>query len=344
VNAVTAAIRRLLRHRARATSGTHSRTRAWVFGFTAFVLIAAILLAGGCGGSDNPKVTLQLNWFNEAEFAGYYMADAQGFYTEQGLDVTILEGGPGTPARDQVLNGAATFGITSFAEQRTLVTDEQPVVAVMSAFQIPPLVIFSLEKEGIVEPADLVGRRVGVTTDYWMNVLEETLTAAGVDTSQVTRVDVEPLQMNMLYDGRVDAWLGYAQDEPIKAQIAGYPVTNIFPADFGVGGYEGLVITLQKTIETNPELVRRFVKASYDGWRYAVEHPDEAAEVLLKWAPDNTLEFHKLAVRSVAPLVDTPQVPVGWIDRGRWEQLMGDDWNPARPGFTMGFSPVQPAP
>ena len=54
----------------------------------------------------------------------------------------------------------------------------------------------------------------------------------------------------MLYDGTVDAWLGYAQDEPIRADIAGHPVTNIFPADFGVGGYEGLVITRSRPLST----------------------------------------------------------------------------------------------
>ncbi len=306
------------------------------------LLLALVALgAGGCGGSPT-KVTLQLNWYNEAEFAGYYMADARGFYEDQGLDVTILEGGPDTPARDQVLNGITTFAVTSFAEQRALITEGLPTVAVMSAFQIPPLVIFSLTESAIAEPADLIGKSVGVTTDYWQTVLQETLAAAGVDETQVTVVRVEPDQMASLYDGTVDAWLGYAQDEPIKAQIAGHPVTNIFPADFGVGGYEGLIITLQETIDADPEMVRRFVRASFDGWRYAVEHPDEAAAVLFEWAPDNGLEFQKLAVRSVAPLVDTPQVPVGWIDAARWEQLMGDAWDEETPGYTMSFSPAKP--
>jgi len=306
------------------------------------LLALALPVAGGCGGSDRPMVTLQLNWYHEAEFVGYYVADAKGFYKDQGLDVTVLEGGPATPARDELVNGAVTFAITSFAEQRHLVVDKQPVVAVMAAFQIPPLVIFSLTDSNITEPAGLAGKKVGVTTDYWDTVLQETLTAAGVDPAQVTRVKVEPDQLDLLYDHTVDAWLGYAQDEPIKAQTAGHPVTNIFPADFGVGGYEGLVIARQDTVDTDPEAVKRFVRASYDGWRYAVEHPDEAAKILAKWAPDNSLEFQGFAVRAVAPLVDTPQVPVGWIDDARWQQLMGDAWNAERPGFTMVFSPAQP--
>lgn len=301
-------------------------------------------LLAGCGenAGEAEKVTLQLNWFHEAEFVGYYVAEAEGFYDGQNLDVAILEGGPGKPARDEVLSGAATFAITSFAEQRDMVANRQPAVAVMAAFQIPPLVIFSLTDSGIQEPADLAGKRVGTTTNYWKNVLRETLTAAGVDPATVTEVGVTPDDLQMLYDGTVDAWLGYAQDEPIQAQTAGYAVTQIFPADFGIGGYEGLIIASESTIANKPTVVKRFLQACYEGWRYALEHPDETAEILTDWAPKNGLQFQKLALRAVAPLVDTPQVPVGWIDSARWQQLIGDAFDPARPGYTMQFGPAAP--
>ncbi len=249
-------------------------------------LVAGV--AAGCGEAQPAAdVTLQLNWYHEAEFVGYYVAAAKGFYEDQGLDVTILEGGPpSAPAREQLLNGAATFAICSFAEQRDLVMAGQPAVAVMSAFQIPPLVIFSLAGSDIRKPVDLAGKRVGTTTTYWKNILRETLTAAGVDPASVTTVDVTPDQMSLLYDGTVDAWLGYAQDEPIRAEVAGYPVDNIFPSDYGIGGYEGLLITLDSTVSQQPTLVKRFVQASYDGWRYALEHQNEAAEILETWAPE----------------------------------------------------------
>jgi len=311
----------------------------------AVVLLAATLFAvlGGCGGSAAPaKVTLQLNWLNDPEFVGYYVAETKGFYDKQNLEVTIVEGGPGKPAREQVLNGAATFAITSFAEQRDMVVQQQPAVALMAAFQIPPLVIFSLADSGIKRPADLQGKRVGTTTQYWKNILRQTLTAAGVDPSTVTEVDVKPEELSKLYDGTVDAWLGYAQDEPIRAQTAGHSVATIFPAEYGIGGYEGLLIAHQNTVNKDSDMVRRFVAASYEGWRYALEHPDEAAQIVNTWAPTNGLEFQKLAVRALAPLVDTPQVPVGWIDPARWQQLMGDAFDPAYPGYTMQFSPVSP--
>ncbi len=320
------------------------RRPAFVAVSLAVVLFALAVGAAACGGGEKPltKVTLQLNWLHEAEFVGYYAAQAKGFYEDQGLDVTILEGGPGQPARDRVMNGEVTFSVTSFSEQRDLVAAGKPSVAVMAAFQIPPSTIFSLRTSNLRDPRDLVGRKVGVTTDYWRKVLEETLTAAGVDPQEVTMVKVEVNDLQKLYDGTVDAWLGYAQDEPIRATIAGHPVNNMFPADFGVGGYEGLVIATQSTIDASPDMVRAFVKASENGWRYAIEHPDEAAQILVSWAKDTSVDFQKLAVRAVAPLVDTPQVPIGWIDAARWQQMIGASYDTARPGFTMQFSPATP--
>ena len=192
-----------------------------------------------------------------------------------------------------MLDGRADFAISSFGEQRNAVAEDLPTVALMSAFQIPPLVIFSLAESGIASPADLAGKRVGVTTDYWKDVLDETLQAAGVKPSRVTAIPVEAGDLQPLYDGTVDAWLGYAQDEPIRAEVEGHRVRNVFPADYGVGGYEGLLLADRQTVEGAPELVRRFVQASQQGWRYAVEHPDEAARILLDWAPEPGLEFQR---------------------------------------------------
>ena len=84
--------------------------------------------------------------------------------------------------------------------------------------------------------------------------------------------------------------------------------------------------------------LRRFLRALPSGWRYAVEHPDEAAGILLTWAPDAGLDFQRAAVRAVGPLVDAPQVSIGWIEATRWQALMGDGFDPGNPGYTMQFA------
>ena len=287
--------------------------------------LAAVVLASAfpafwsaCGGSARrraDKVTLQLNWFHEAEFIGYYVADAKGFYDANELSVDILEGGPGDPAVDHLLDGTADFAISSFGEQKDLVAEKRPAVAVMAAFQIPPLVIFSLSESGIRKPADLVGRRVGVTTDYWKDVLDETLKAAGVDASKVAEVEVKAEDLQALYDHRVDAWLGYAQDEPIQAEMAGHHVTHDLPRGLRSRRLRGPGARQREHDQerSRPGAALRARKPAADGatrWstptkrrRYSSSGPRKPG-----------LEFQKLAVRAVGPLVDTPQAPIGWID------------------------------
>jgi ABC-type nitrate/sulfonate/bicarbonate transport system substrate-binding protein len=153
----------------------------------------------------------------------------------------------------------------------------------------------------------------------------------------VIQIKVEPDAQTLLYEGKVDVWMGYVHDEPIAAELSGHPVTNIYPADYGVGGYEGLLLTNESTIRERPELVERFVRATARGWRYSVENQGEAAAVLTRWQPDDSLEFQEMAVRSLVPLVDVPPASIGWIDADRWQRLMGDGYQASRPGFTMQF-------
>jgi NitT/TauT family transport system substrate-binding protein len=282
-------------------------------------------------------ISLQLNWYHAPEFIGYYMADVKGFYNDANITVNIKEGGAGIAARDFILDGRADFSIASFSEQKNFVKDGKPSVAVMSVFQIPPLVMFALESSGIREPTDIVGKRVGIKNDYWRNIARETLSNAGVDPSKMIEVDVDPSAQNLLYERKVDVWMGYAHDEPVIAQVAGYKVTNIYPADYGVGGYEGLLLTNNATVSQKPEMVTRFVQASERGLQYALEHPDEAAAILTKWQPKDSPAYSKLSIRALIPLIDVPQAKIGWIDSQKWELLMGTYYKADKPGYTMQF-------
>ncbi len=306
------------------------------------VLLLTMLVAClpfGCDSSERipDEVTLQVNWFHAPEFVGYYVASAKGFYEDEDLDVTIHEGGPGIQARLYMLDGRADFAVASFGEQLNLVQAGEPSVAVMAVFQIPPLVMFALADSGIEEPQDFVGKRVGVKNNYWRDVLHETLTNANVDPSEVVEVSVEADAQHLLYEGDVDIWMGYASDEPIRAEVAGYEVVSIYPADYGVGGYEGLLLANEGTVNQDPDMVGRFVRASQRGLQYAVQHPDEAAQIITQWQAKDSVEFNELAVRALIPLVDIPQAAIGWIEAKRWEQLMGSAYDAQHPGYTMDF-------
>ncbi len=302
------------------------------------MVVLGLPLAGcGAAGTATDRVTLQINWYHAPEFVGYYVAGAKGFYRDAGIEVTINEGGSSGEAWGFILDGRADFAVGTFEEQRKMVEAGDPSVAVMSVFQLPPLVMFALAGSGIKEPKDLIGKRVGIKSNYWRAIARETVTNAGIDPSKIVEVDVPADAQSMLYDGKVDVWMGYAHDEPVKARVAGYDVTTIYPADYGVGGYEGLLLANEATVAQKPDMVGRFVRASQQGFKYALEHPDEAAQIMTKWETKEGLDYQKLAVRALIPLVDTPQAEIGWIDAKRWEQLMGASYKADRPGYTMQF-------
>lgn len=307
--------------------------------FCVILVMVCAFSFNGCSPSKTQKdqVTLQLNWYNSTEFIGYYVAQDKGFYRDADLDVTIKEGGTGIPAWQTVLNNTASFAIDTFDEQKQNIENNQPSVAVMTTFQIPPLVMFSLADSNIKEPEDMVGKRIGIKSSYWSDIAKTTLSNAGVDPSSIVEVPVSADDQQMLYDHEVDIWMGYANDEPIQAEEAGYKINEIFPADYGVGGYEGLLTANQTTINQNPDMVKRFVKASQKGLQYALEHPTEAAQIMTKWQPDQTLDFYTQAIRALIPLVDVPQSKIGMIDAARWSQLMGSSNNIQNPGCTMQF-------
>jgi ABC-type nitrate/sulfonate/bicarbonate transport system substrate-binding protein len=301
-------------------------------------LIIIVLLAGCRAPEENlEQVTLQLNWYHCAEFVGYYMAESKGFYRDSRLDVNILEGSPNIHARNMILDGRADFAIASFDEQINLLAEGAPSVAVMTVFQIPPLVMFALADSGINEPEDLIGKRIGIKNDYWLGIARKTLINAGIDPSKVIEVIVPADAQHMLYSREVDVWMGYAHDEPVKAEVSGYQVTNIYPADYGVGGYEGLLLSNEKTIAQKEDMVKRFVNASKKGLQYSLAHLDESAEVIAAWQKQESLDYYKLAVGALIPLVDIPQSEIGCIDAKRWEQMMGNSFNAEHPGYNMQF-------
>jgi ABC-type nitrate/sulfonate/bicarbonate transport system substrate-binding protein len=312
--------------------------RLWLFCSLTLSFLFIFYLAG-CSSSaaQKDRVVLQLNWYHSAEFVGYYVARDKGFYGDAGIDPIIMEVKNGVAAWTAILDNSADFAIATFDEQKQNIEADRPSVAVMTTFQIPPLVMFSRADKGINEPKDLVGKRIGIKSDYWQKIARTTLSNAGVDPSKMIEVQVPADAQSMLYDGKVDVWMGYAHDEPIKAEIAGYKVKDIFPADYGVGGYEGLLTVNQTTLNQKPDMVGRFVRASQKGLQYAMEHPDEAAQIMTRWQPEENPDFYRLAVKALIPLVDIPQSRIGMIDPVRWAQLMGTSYNVQNPGYSMQF-------
>lgn len=256
--------------------------------------IASMMMAGCCmasaGASAADKVNLQLPWVLNSQFAGYIMAREQGFYNDVDIDLTISPGGPQVNATSFVASGAATIGSVDALVLILANLKGMDLVAVGACFQDNPASIISLKESGITKPADLVGKTVAHSPAGTSWILSKAmLQKAGVDLNSVKYVVSSANEL--LMNKNVDAKAGYALNEALSISLAGYPTSVMRAVDYGINAYTEVLFLKRKTVEENPDMVRRFLAATVKGYKFAYDNPDLTLQTLLKL--NNQLDLNK---------------------------------------------------
>ena len=254
----------------------------------AIVLLVALAAGVAQAAPDNPAdpgsvtlspVTLQLKWLHQFQFAGYYAAQANGFYRDEGLDVTIRPGGGGISPLAEVLSGRAQFAV---GDSDLLVERIQgkPIVAMAAIFQHSPYVILSRKDRGIRSPRDLVGKKVMLAGGQGEIQLRAMLQREGLE---LNRVNILPQSWNLddLIQGRVDAISAYATVEPRQLTQRGVVPSIMRSADFGIDFYGDILFTSELEVERQSQRTEAFLRASLKGWNYALSHPAEISDLIL---------------------------------------------------------------
>jgi NitT/TauT family transport system substrate-binding protein len=244
--------------------------------------------AGGAGAAD--KVTLQLKWVTQAQFAGYYVARDQGFYEEEGLEVEIKPGGPDI-APAQVLAGGGADVILDWMPS-ALATREKglPVVNIAQPFKKSGMMLTCRKETGIQTPEDFRGKTLGVWffgNEYpflaWMSRLGiPTDGSANGVTVLKQGFNVDPLLQKQADCISTMTYNEYWQ--VIDAGIAPEDLVVFKYEDQGVATLEDGIYVLEDKLQ-DPAFVDRmvrFVRASMKGWKWAAENPDAAAEIVLE--------------------------------------------------------------
>jgi len=249
--------------------------------------LAMSLLAGTALAAD--KLTLQLKWVTQGQFAGYYVAKDKGFYEEEGLDVEIKPGGPDV-APPQVIAGGGADVIVDWMPS-ALATREKgvPLVNIAQPFKRSGMMLTCRKETGITKPEDFKGKTLGVWfggNEYpflsWMNHL-------GIKTDggpEGVTVLKQGFNVDPLIQKQADCISTMTYNEYWQVIDAGIPEDQLVVfkyEDQGVATLEDGLYVLEKSLD-DPAMVdklARFVKASMKGWDYARENPDEAAEIVL---------------------------------------------------------------
>ncbi len=225
------------------------------------------------------RVTLQLDWLHQFQFAGYYMAKEKGFYKENNLDVTIKEFTFKTNLVNNVLNLKSEYAIG----KSSLILDKlegKNIVLLSAIYQNSPMVLISLKKSNINKVKDLKGKKVMLTTDARSSAcINSMIISQGLKLKDINFQD-HSFQLEDLINGTTDAIGSYLSNEPYQLDKKGIAYTIHNPNDYGFDFYGGILFTSQKELKNNPSRVKKFHEASLKGWAYAFENIEETANLI----------------------------------------------------------------
>jgi NitT/TauT family transport system substrate-binding protein len=292
-------------------------------------------------------IAFGLDWLAEAEYGGYYQALARGIYARYGLDVTIKQGGPQVNQAQLLLTGGLDFTIAgnsflalNFAEQNL------PFVAIAAIFQKDPSVIIAHPGMGNDSFDALRGEPIMIGADTrsgWWNFVKQKF--------HYTDDQIRPYTFSLapfLHD-KDAIQQGYLGSEPFMVkQQGGFDPVVLSIADAGFAGYASLITTSRKLIETNPDLVQRFVDATIEGWHSYLEGDPSAGNALIRKAnPEMTqalLDYGRNVLRThgIVESGDALTMGIGAMTKERWgdffEQMVAAKLYPPDMDYTRAFT------
>ena len=252
-------------------------------------LVSAAFMAAMATGAQAEDVTLQLKWVTQAQFAGYYVAQDKGFYEEEGLNVTILPGGPDIAPTQVIAGGGADVMVDWMPAALAAREKGLPLVNIAQPFASSGMMLTCLAETGITSPADFADKTLGVWffgNEYpflsWMATLGlATDGSAGGVTVLKQGFNVDPLLQKQAACISTMTYNEYWQ--VIDAGITPEQLVTFKYEDQGVATLEDGLYVLEDRLADPAfaETMVKFVRASMKGWKYAEANPDEAAMIVL---------------------------------------------------------------
>jgi diguanylate cyclase (GGDEF)-like protein len=276
--------------------------------FLLFILILSL--------HANEKVSLQLKWLHQFQFAGYYAAKEKGFYEDAGLDVEIRQRDLIKDNIEQVINGEADYGIAD-SVLHLYKANSKPVVIVTPIFQHSPSIIITLKSSGIDSPYKLEDKKL---TFYKKD--SDALSILFMLQNLDMNINIQRERDNITYEHlinlKTDAYTGYLSNEPFYFKQRGIDINIINPSNYGLDMYGDMLFTNKKEAKNHPDRVEKIKKATLKGWKYALEHKEEMINIIkTKYAKDKSIEHLRYEADAIEEIIQHKSIPLGTLDKGR---------------------------
>jgi NitT/TauT family transport system substrate-binding protein len=294
-----------------------------LFAFSAFLFPAE---------SNLQKITLQLQWSPQTQFAGYYAATAKGFYKNAGLAVSIKPGALPIVPQDAVSSGQADFCVAWLA--KVLVSNEKgaDLVNIAQIFQRNGMLEISWKDSGIKSPKDWKGKKIG-TWGYGNEIgLFAAMRKAGLDPQKDVTIVQQQADMNLFLERKIDAAQAMIYNEYEQVLEVKNPKTgkNYTPADLvkismeelGTGMPQDGIYARSKWLAEpdHEDIAVRFLHASFLGWQYCRDHAHECVDILMSVDPALNRSRMEWMMKEVNALIWPSPAGIGMMDEPHWQR------------------------
>ena len=268
------------------------------------------------------KIMYSLNWTPQAQHVPFFAALGSGFYEKEGLDVDIQKGNGSSKTIQRVAIGDATFGLASainLVQAKAKGIDN--VIMIGTVFSNSPQLLVSLKENNFTSPNDVAGKKVATTA--WAalkNVLPILLERNNVNESaEVVLMDAGVI-FQAVMSGKADFGDNYLPNLPTWVSLAkeqNKELNVIKFADYGVNHYDLMIIGNTEYLKSNPEITKKFIKATYKGYELTKKDPEKAVDYYLKYNPILGKETTLLGLKPTFELLEddyTRKHGTGYID------------------------------
>jgi NitT/TauT family transport system substrate-binding protein len=288
----------------------------------ALLALALACVTGSAWAQAGKPMKLTLNFLAGGPQAGFMLAKQMGLYDKAGIDLTIEEGrGSGTTAQ-LVATGQTDVGFADAPAAMQLRAKNAPVKIIAPILQTNGFAIITLEESNIRKPADLVGKRVAVQAGTAQTTLLNAILAANnIDPSKFNAINIDPSAfVDTLIEKKVDAILGGADFQSVQLRDRGLKIVDILYRDVGVPTVGLSIIARDEKIAADPELYKKFVAASLEGWEAARKNPGAAADAVVKMFPTATKDQIQKQLEVDLKLVCAPgATAMGVVPEQNWQ-------------------------
>ncbi len=295
--------------------------------YTAIVLavIALALPVAASGQAETERVTIVLDWVPNTNHAGIYLALEEGFYASEGLDVEVVQPSE-LGAEALVAAGAGDFGI-SFQEAVTFARTADaplPIVAIAAILQENTSGFAAPADGRITHPGDFAGKRYGGwATEFEIAMLDAVMAPYDSGSADVETVNVGTLDFIAGFEREMDfTWIFYGWSG-VRAELENYELTYLplVELDERLDYYTPVIIAAESVLESQPEMVAAFLRATQRGYLAAIERPEAAADALLVHAPETDRGLAIASLEYLAPYFRDEGEIWGYMEDTTWTRF-----------------------